>query len=884
MMRRPPAPRRQKMHRSTARHRRWFLPKLEILEDRTVLSTVHALFDLTAPTGGPFPSNWFTVRDRTQNTGQRVNLPLPDPATHPSDYEDTQVINTLDGFNLQPRLSVPFDGAIDVNTVSSQTVFLVSLGDALDPRQHRGEVVGINQVVWDVATTTLHVESDQLLEQHTRYALIVTNRVHDQDGHPVKATEAFQHFRQTVHGEYKHELLDAIHAARKLGVRERDIVDASVFTTESATAILEKIRDQIHAGTPAPADFNLGPNGERTVFNRADVTRIHFEEQTGDDPPSFTPTNLDLSSLDIIPGAVGQIAFGKYLSPDYEVHPGEYIPPVGTRTGTPEVQGYNEIYFNLVLPAGPKPEGGWPVALFVNGNGRNKNGATVGFSASMAAQGIATLIINAVGHGFGPLGTLTVNQTGGGPVTFPAGGRGIDQDGDHVIGDNEGTAATAPQAIIARRDAVRQTAADLMQLVREVEVGMDVHGNGVRDLDPSRIYYFALSFGGNIGAAFLAVEPDVRVGVLNVPGANWIPKVARLSPLGSEARSGIGSALAARVPALINSPGIAELDGIPIAGPRFNENMPLRDGLPLAVRLEDGTSYAIQSPVINTAAGAMAIQEVFENQQWVTQAGYALAYFPHLRKEPLPGVPAKSVIVQFAKGDMQVNNPATTAMLRAGDLADRATYYRNDLAYAEDPYVPKNPHTFMVVLPNQDPLVRAIALGAQEQIATFFASDGTEIIHPEPARFFETPIQGLLPEDLNFIPDNPPAGPAAPVSGSRTAGLTPTQPAARRALLDPFPPLPPSAPTVGPGSRLATPWHGLSGTPPWQPWAPDAIASAPADQEVPSTPRVDPVDGLFASTHQGGPKRITPRSKVTVPGEPDSMIQELVPDEDRLLA
>jgi hypothetical protein len=34
----------------------------------------------------------------------------------------------------------------------------------------------------------------------------------------------------------------------------------------------------------------------------------------------------------------------------------------------------------------------------------------------------------------------------------------------------------------------------------------------------------------------------------------------------------------------------------------------------------------------------------------------------------------------------------------------------------------------------------------------FFASDGTEIIHPEPARFFETPVRGPLPEDFNWIP------------------------------------------------------------------------------------------------------------------------------------
>ena len=49
-------------------------------------------------------------------------------------------------------------------------------------------------------------------------------------------------------------------------------------------------------------------------------------------------------------------------------------------------------------------------------------------------------------------------------------------------------------------------------------------------------------------------------------------------------------------------------------------------------------------------------------------------------------------------------------------------------------------------------VARDIALGAQAQIATFFASDGETIIHPEPARFFEVPIQGRLPEQLNYIP------------------------------------------------------------------------------------------------------------------------------------
>src|SRR5262249_22870086 len=182
-----------------------------------------------------------------------------------------------------------------------------------------------------------------------------------------------------------------------------------------------------------------------------------------------------------------------------------------------------------------------------------------------------------------------------------------------------------------------------------------------------------------------------------------------------------------------------------------NENIPLRDGVPLSVRLADGTNTIIQSPVINTVSGAMAIQEVMERREWIMMAGEAVAYAPHLRKSPLAGVPAKTMIVQFAPGDSNQLNPPTAASLRAGELADRATFYRHDLAFAEDPTLDRNPHQFLIRVVG-NPGERRIALGYQSQIAAFFASDGKEIIHPEPSRFFETPIALPLPEGLNFIP------------------------------------------------------------------------------------------------------------------------------------
>ena len=120
-----------------------------------------------------------------------------------------------------------------------------------------------------------------------------------------------------------------------------------------------------------------------------------------------------------------------------------------------------------------------------------------------------------------------------------------------------------------------------MQLVREIEVGMDVDGDGTRDLDPARISYFGQSFGGIYGVKFLAVEPNVRLGVPNVPGGSII-EIARLSPA---FRGLVTLSLINRTPPLINLPGFA-----------FNENMPLRN-LP---------------PVIDTVPGASAIQRLLE--------------------------------------------------------------------------------------------------------------------------------------------------------------------------------------------------------------------------------------------------------------------------------
>jgi hypothetical protein len=154
---------------------------------------------------------------------------------------------------------------------------------------------------------------------------------------------------------------------------------------------------------------------------------------------------------------------------------------------------------------------------------------------------------------------------------------------------------------------------------------------------------------------------------------------------------------------------------------------------------------------VNAVPGAIAIQEYFERWEWSSMSGDALGYVRHLRKAPLSGVPAKSVIMQFALGDQVVPNPTSTALIRAGALTDRTTYFRTDLAVAANPLVPKDPHIFLGGWAT--PATAGFAMASQTQIVVFFASDGATLMDPDGvAPLFETSIVGSLPERTNFLP------------------------------------------------------------------------------------------------------------------------------------
>ena len=107
--------------------------------------------------------------------------------------EEIAAVNQLDGFSIEPRLRVRFSGPINPDTLRDG-IFLVWLDDLTNEEyglQPFNAVTPINSVSYDPATNTAFAEPDEILSQHRRYALVVTNAVRDARGDPVEPDPAF---------------------------------------------------------------------------------------------------------------------------------------------------------------------------------------------------------------------------------------------------------------------------------------------------------------------------------------------------------------------------------------------------------------------------------------------------------------------------------------------------------------------------------------------------------------------------------------------------------------------------------------------------------------------------------------------------------------------
>jgi hypothetical protein len=649
-----------------------------------LLATVPAAGALAAPS--IFPSDRLTVADSRQVTGKRLNLPVRDCDARRTACEEARLLNQLDGFDLDPRIEIGFGQPIALDRVTPQSVYVEPTGG--------GARIALNRLVWSPARNTLYGHPERQLAESTTYRIVVTGAV---CGVPASST----------------------------------------FTTMSASRGLAQMRAQLDDGSAyaaagiAPAQRGLDfvrPNGTRTVFDASNVLRVRRYDDTGANGLQESTVPNTTSRLT----DAGLYAFGSFRSPSF-LTGDRVIPATPTRTGEPRVTGSQEVGFTLIVPAGAKPAGGWPVAIFGPGITRSKYDLFLAADFN-AQRGIATIATDPAGHSFGPRSEASVDlAVPPSTVRFSGFGRGRDLDGDGEISNQEGVRAPLrphPLASIGLRDGLRQTALDNMALVRAIGRGVDVDGDGGEDLRRTGVSYYAQSLGGIYGTMLMGVDPQVRAGALNVPGGP-ILDIARQSP---SFRELVAEDLGNRTPNLLNG----GRDG-------FTESLPLFP----------------DPPVTRPARGAVAIQDAFASVNWINRPGSPETFAPLLRQNPLGGVGAKRILYQYAFGDETVPNPTSATLMRAGGLQDVTTFYRND----RTPTAPANPHGFLL-----DPRIAGRTPG-QQQVADFLDSEGASIADPDgPAPVFEVPISDPATlETLNFEQE-PATGEPPPEAASGATG------------------------------------------------------------------------------------------------------------------
>jgi hypothetical protein len=697
------------------------------------------LFEPSSADVGPFPTNVLTKADPNQKTGLRVNL-AEAPACLGSDFVSCllvrQLLNQLDGFSVDPQIRLCFSGAIDITTVQRGVSIVRDDGS--------GRALGVNQVFYDPffydaghgrSIWCVLAKPEHVLDQSTRYLLIVTNRIHEALGRPIARDDAFKNCLKDKGTGYCGVLARAV---KKTELEDAGIVGASLFTTMSATDWMEKARQFLRASPFLPTTV---PAGLKTVFDLSDLQSFDWLPQTNITLPPTSAIPVPLQVLD----GVQKVAFGLFLSPNFiqtsgalagsiavtpTAGPIQNPVPVSDPALAPFPPGYVPISYHVYLPAAGEPNAKIPVVIYGHGYGDSQFGGPTAIASTLAKAGFATLAIEEFGFGFGPgsLASLT-DSTGHYFVATP--GRSIPLQPDGSIHPGDGCVLPGPIGI---RDCLRQSAVDVMAVVQNIEA----NGLGV-NLDPSRIYYVGQSLGSFIGSLVHAVEPLVNAAVLNVGGDSTV----------DTARLAFGDVLADFYLFSYNPALAAVVGDAPALDPAFDYSFPYRDQL-------------TESP----GPGVGDIQRVFEVADWLNIPGSPLAFAPHFQTRPLQGVPAKRTLFQFGFGDLEVTNPTQSGLVRATmpptynpDAPLPVSYWRFDLAVADNPHLA---HVFMEGLPisalphrilanpslldpaNADEL--AITLDMQRQVADFFSS--RPIVVPPP--FFEVPTLSTLPETRNF--------------------------------------------------------------------------------------------------------------------------------------
>jgi hypothetical protein len=488
----------------------------------TVTMTVSA----EAPAYGetPFPTD--AVR-----TGERLG-PIAGLEAIASRKLDliTAHVGALDGFGMRPLVEFFVDGALDPGSIPAQTTELADAAGLVDidpASPERGRVIAMDWRYFpDRGVIAGSPQSGEVLREGTRYAGFVTTDIHDAGDAAIRRSAALDGLAEHDRWRTTADALTELDNERIAGI--------AVFTTQRASAPLLAAREAM-AALPAPT---LAFPDPAIIFKgKAALDRILGQATRATDGPraglerwgNDNPTGIAHDHVGII--ATGQMTIARFRGDDT----GTDLPDDETfqldASGAPQLASIDTIPVTFILPAAAPPATGYPLIVYGHGLGASRD-QLLSFAEPLTSQGYAIVGIDMAGHGSRYDARDVVANMANQLPGFTGEAAGADGFGDTTGQLTQFDFFEGFLAVSAVRDSIRQSALDLsrvVQLVRSSDLDLSPLGPDAQ-LDTRRIAYMGESFGTVVGTVFAAIEPDIDLYILDVPGGGILDLILPTSP------------------------------------------------------------------------------------------------------------------------------------------------------------------------------------------------------------------------------------------------------------------------------------------------------------------------------------------------------------------
>lgn len=498
----------------------------------------------------PYPTDihFHDSKDGTLN----IEPPERDGSLTPTQIE----MNTLDGFSNNSVIRQRFSSPLDESSLTATAIRVVEV--TIDDSNRwivgikRELVMGLTPSSADF-TARLAADSDgSVLEllplkplspsttyETVGYLVILTDALRTAKGAPARADADYKRFRSlrfpcaSVPDERAQATCQSVasqlQTAASLGIDPDDIVVTFSFSTQSTAATMDVLASE--DATPAQRiaardtglttrDVSGSLQGHAKVFHG--TLQVPYY---GALPSASNPTAPLTTAWQGAPSPLD--ASSRFLT--------RFNPkPVATAT--------TSIPLLVTVPnaqsssAGIKPAKGWPVIIFQHGLTRNRLDSLAladtfaDADSDLATPGMQGYVVASIDlplHGIAGADANTSNPFYDAKNERTFNLDLIDNDkltpGPDGKIDDSGTHFINLSSLLTGRDNMRQSVSDLLTLARSLPT-LDLNGDGVADVDPTRIHFIGHSLGSMVGGVLLGVAPrhDVRTGELVGSGGGLV--------------------------------------------------------------------------------------------------------------------------------------------------------------------------------------------------------------------------------------------------------------------------------------------------------------------------------------------------------------------------